>query len=93
MGTATYEDNARVWDDRAATVAAFKTPLGPPPSVTITGNTGMMEGGSEMFTANVSGGTSPFSYQWYVRHENDLYYSAVGTNSPYYTHTAGSPVW
>lgn len=91
MGTPTYEDNARLWSERAPTIAGFKTPLGPPPSVYISGNTGMLEGSSEMFTANVSGGTSPYNYQWQVRHENDLYFTSVGSNSPYYTHTAGAP--
>lgn len=91
MGTSTYEDNARVWEERAAAVAAFKSVWGPKPVVSISGELNMFESGTEMFTANVSGAAGPFSYQWYYRHENDIYWTATGSNSQYYYHTAGPP--
>jgi len=51
----------------------------------------MFQGSSDTFTANVSGGVSPYSYQWSYRHENDSNWLAAGTNSPTYNHTAGQP--
>jgi hypothetical protein len=51
----------------------------------------MFEGTSDTFTANVSGGTPPYSYQWYYRHETNPNWIPTGTNSSIYNHTAGSP--
>lgn len=94
MGTYTDEDNARVWDERASTVEAFRSAVTPPgaPSVTIDGPTLMLEFDTETFDADVTGGGTPLSYQWYYKHDtDDLYWSAVGFNASYYNHTAGSP--
>lgn len=95
MGTATYEDNARVWDERASTVAAFKTPppVEDPPSVYLSGSypVHLSEYDTHMFTAVASDGTPTLSYQWYFRHQTDLYWTATGSNSPYYNHTVGPP--
>lgn len=63
----------------------------PPPTVSISGPGNMFEGTSDIFSANVSGGTPPYSYQWYYRHENDWNWTATGTNSSTYSHTAGPP--
>lgn len=92
MGNTSWNDVARVWNERASTVEDFKFPWGPKQQVYITGNLIAYEGTSEMYTANISsGGTPPFSYQWYYRDEGEMYWTAVGTNSQYYTHTIGNP--
>lgn len=91
MGTSNWNDNARVWNERAATVANFKSPAPPAPTVTISGPSNMFQGTSDTFTANVSGGTPPYNYQWYYRHETNWNWTATGTNSSTYTHTAGPP--
>lgn len=93
MGTSSDEDNARIWDLRAADVADFEDPVTPPgaPSVTIDGPTLMMEYDTERFDADVTGGGTPLSYQWYYKHDTDLYWTPVGFNASYYNHTAGSP--
>lgn len=63
-----------------------------PPSVSITGPSNLWEGTSDTFTANVSGGESPYQYQWYYKHETDSNWTLVsGETSSTYTHTAGSP--
>jgi len=64
-------------------------PTPPPPTVSISGPSGMMEGQSAEFTANVSGGTPPYSYQWYYRHFYDGGWTSASGWSTYY-HTAGS---
>jgi hypothetical protein len=70
-------------------ISVFPPP--PPPSVSISGPSNMFQGTSDTFTANVSGGTPPYNYQWYYRHESNWNWTATGTNSSTYTHTAGSP--
>ena len=41
--------------------------VNPPPSVTITPASGIMDvGQSKLFTSNVTGGTTPFTYQWHL---------------------------
>lgn len=63
-----------------------------PPSVTIHGESGMIEGESQTFTTTVTSGKPPYSYQWYYKHEYDANYTlAVGETSSSYNHTAGSP--
>lgn len=62
-----------------------------PPSVSISGPGNIPEGTSDTFTANVYGGTPPYSYQWYYRHEYDINWISTGTNSSTYYHTAGAP--
>jgi len=63
----------------------------PAPDVSVTGTDNMFEGSSDTFTANVSGGSPPYSYQWYFRHESESNWTAAGINSDTYNHTAGSP--
>lgn len=93
MGTYSDEDNARVWDERASTVEAFRSVATPPgaPTVMIDGPTLMLEYDTETFDADVTGGGTPLSYQWYYRHDTDLYWTPVGFNASYYNHTAGPP--
>lgn len=67
------------------------TPPPPPPTVSISGPSNMFQGTSDTFTANVSGGTPPYNYQWYYRHESNWNWTATGTNSSTYFHTAGAP--
>lgn len=67
------------------------SPPPPPPTVSISGPSNMFEGTSDTFTANVSGGTPPYSYQWYYRHETNPNWIPTGTNSSIYNHTAGPP--
>ncbi len=65
-------------------------PPPPPPSVSISGPSNMMEGSTDTFTANVSDGSPPYSYQWYYKHENDFNWTLVsGATGSSYNHTAG----
>lgn len=66
-------------------------PPPPPPSVSISGPSNMFQSSTDTFTANVSGGSPPYSYQWYYRHENDCCWNSTGVSSQTYSHTAGSP--
>jgi len=63
----------------------------PPLSVHITGPNNMFQGSTDTFTANVSSGSPPYTYQWYYRHENDCCWNSTGVSSQTYTHTAGPP--
>ncbi|CAN5219495.1 hypothetical protein BH23BAC3_BH23BAC3_33160 [soil metagenome] len=67
------------------------TPPPPSPTVSISGPSNMFQGSTDTFTANVSGGSPPYSYQWYYRHENDCCWNNTGVSSQTYTHTAGPP--
>jgi len=60
-------------------------------SVSISGPSNMFEGSSDTFTANVSGGEPPYSYQWFYRHQSESNWTPTGTNSSDYVHTAGEP--
>jgi hypothetical protein len=68
-GTATDEDNARVWDNRSGIVANFDPPVYAPPidQVTISGPTSLNEFQPGTWSTSVTGGTSPFSHVWYKR--------------------------
>jgi len=55
-------------DDSCIQQTQVTVPLGTPPNkptITASGPTTFCEGGSVTLTANVSGGTAPYSYQWY----------------------------
>ena len=69
MGTASYNDNTRVWEERAGTVSDFRTPPPPPPplSATINGPPFLAFHEKGTYTAIVSGGTGAISYGWYYR--------------------------
>ncbi len=67
IGSADWEDNARVHTERAAAVAGFRTP---PLSVTITGPTYLNDGETGEFIANPSGGTGDYiNYKWWYRND------------------------
>jgi len=67
------------------------TPPPPLPTVSISGPSNMFQSSTDTFTANVSGGSPPYSYQWYYRHENDCCWNSTGVSSQTYSHNAGSP--
>jgi hypothetical protein len=57
--------------------------VNPDPTVTVSPSSSTMDAGqSQTFTAAVTGGTAPFSYQWYLDG------NPVGTNSTSYTYLA-----
>ena len=66
MGSSDDEDNERVHDERATTVAAFKTA---PLSVNISGPSGLLKAEIGTFTANVMGGSGTIYYQWYKQYQ------------------------
>ncbi len=68
------------------TVAGIPGP--PPPSVSISGPTLLNEGNMGTWTAEITGGTGPFSYQW-ARSTDQNNWTNVGTNSSY-TGSSGS---
>lgn len=78
MGSVTLEDNARVWEERAPTVANFNPKK---PEATISGVDVMEEGTSETWTANVTGAAPPYSYVW--KREIGGTTTQVGTSSSY----------
>jgi hypothetical protein len=79
MGTVSTNDNVRVWESRAATVAGFKSPP-PPPSVTITGPTEMTWHQSGTLTANPSGGSGGYTYVWQYRPGGTGSWTTAGTS-------------
>lgn len=76
MGTRSWNDNVRVWGQEATRLAGFKTLI--PPSVSISGPGHISAGSNAQYTANVSGGISPYDYQWKKDGIN------VGSNSSSY---------
>jgi hypothetical protein len=64
MGTSNWNDNARVWDERASTVAGFRTAI-LPLTVYISGNDCVQnKGNSVTLTANPGGGDGQYTYYW-----------------------------
>jgi hypothetical protein len=51
------------------------------PTVNISGPTYLYHKQTGTFTANISGGTSPFSYQWYKKYDYQQDWTALGTSS------------
>jgi len=86
MGTSHWNDNARVWYERAETVSNFQSPSGPPPQVNITGPSNVPQGQSGSWDSNVSGGTPPYNHRWYVDESDGLGWKLIGMNSSV-THT------
>jgi hypothetical protein len=63
--------------------------LNPPPSVIISPTSVNIDAGkSELFTSNVSGGTGPYSYQWYL---NGTAVQGATNKTWTFTSTAGGP--
>ena len=77
MGSSDDEDNERVHDERATTVAAFKTA---PLSVNISGPIALLKAETGTYTANVTGGHGGIAYQWYKRFPPGTYWITLGTN-------------
>lgn len=64
MGTSNYNDNVRVWNTNASTVAGFRAAI-LPLTVSIGGSTCVASKGSNVtLTANPTGGTGTYSYSW-----------------------------
>lgn len=84
IGTATNEDNTRVWNERAATVAAFRNEPTPPISVNITGPTLLGWKDDGILTANVSGGTGSYAYQWYYQPSGTSQWVNTGVTTQQY---------
>ncbi len=76
MGTTQTHDNVRVWENRASTVAGFKSAF----SVVITGPNTIQPGVQGTWTANASGGSGTITYQWSVKYEGSSNYVNLGTN-------------
>ncbi len=81
MGTTSTNDNARKWDERASTVAGFKSPF----TVTITGPSMLEWKDPGTWTANPSVGGFSYSYEWRFREAGDPNWSAVAGTSQQYT--------
>jgi hypothetical protein len=67
MGTTSWNNNARVWFERAPIVAGFKTPS---VAVTISGPGPVYTSGNYTWIASASGGTGSYTYTWYRRIEH-----------------------
>ncbi|MBC8346449.1 MAG: T9SS type A sorting domain-containing protein [Candidatus Marinimicrobia bacterium] len=81
MGTATYEDNGRLLNERKAIVAGFRSI--PPFSVSIVGPGELMEGYTGSWTASVSGGseTGALNYEWDKRNDGSSQWVSIGTGT------------
>lgn len=85
MGSSSWRDNARVWDERAATVAGFKSNA---PDVSISGPSQLQQGQYGTWTASASGGTSStYSYEWFYRSAdtNNQWYGPIDYDNSYST--------
>lgn len=96
MGTSNWNDDRRVWLERAITVKDFRQSY-IYPTVSITGPSAIYhpitkgQYNTYTWTANINGGSSPFTYQW--THNS----SVVGTGSTYsmtlgYAGEGGDPI-
>jgi hypothetical protein len=88
MGTVDWNDNTRVWNERASIVAGFRTPP-PPLSVSISGPTQVSHtqfkgqpANYYSWTANPSGGQSPYTYTWL---KDDVQVSTAATYGEYFS--------
>ncbi len=87
MGTSSFSDNVRMWENAAATVAAFKSPPPPPDplSATISGPSSLGFKAGATFTANPSGATGSYTYAWYRRTppSGGYFYAGCATQTCY----------
>lgn len=84
MGTTQYEDNARVLDETAGTVAAFRSAF----MASISGPSRLSVGQQGTWTVSASGGTGSYSYAWYFK-SNDTggqWWGPVTTGSSFTSH-------
>lgn len=73
MGTTSYNDNVRAWENSASAMAAFKAPPGPL-TASILGPASVATGETNTWTRSVNGGTWPYAYRWdymYICAEDD----------------------
>ncbi|MEQ8523845.1 MAG: M12 family metallo-peptidase [Gracilimonas sp.] len=89
-GTASDEDNARVWDNRAGIVSNFNPPA-PPPVVNLSGPSSIETNQNYTYSASVTGGVTPYSYQWAKKTSSTSPWVNIGTGSSitYNSATAG----
>jgi hypothetical protein len=81
MGTTSTNDNFRKWNERASTVAWFKSPM----YVTITGPTILEWKHNGTWTANPSVSGVSYAYEWRFRNAGDPNWSSVVSTSQTYT--------
>ncbi|KAA0225772.1 hypothetical protein EDS67_21190 [candidate division KSB1 bacterium] len=81
MGTENSNDNARKWNERASTVAGFKSPF----TVTITGPECLQWKSLSTWTANPSVGGFSYTYEWRFREVGDPNWSSIVSTSQQYT--------
>ena len=89
MGTVQYEDNVRVWEERAATVAAFQTTPPPPEPLTasVSGKDFMGWKESGTFTCHYDGGSGTPAFRWYRRAAGDPSWFDTGVTAQAYAFT------
>ncbi len=85
MGTTQNEDNARVWNERAQTVADFKDPPNPDFfSVQIMGDFYFGAGNFGQWFGHASEGEPPYSFTWFRSYSSSSGpWTQVGTGSSY----------
>ncbi len=76
MGTALYEDNARVLDLRVSTLEGFRERF----NVNITGPSELAFKQWGTFTANTSGGSGSINYSWYKKYDGSSTWNYRGNN-------------
>ena len=93
MGTASYNDDARVWRERASTVADFRTDTPPPTplSVSINGPSALEFKQVGTWTASAAGGGGgTLAYAWYERAAGGPTWFYTGVTASTYTVTMGT---
>ncbi len=91
MGTTSRKDNARVWGERAATVAAFRA--APQFSVGITGLWLFAPDDTGFWGASANNGMPPYSFSWYRSYSSSSGpWTTVGTGSSY-SQTVSQQMW
>ncbi|MBO6795504.1 MAG: zinc-dependent metalloprotease [Balneolaceae bacterium] len=92
MGTVQQEDNARVWDERAAAVASFRTSTSQF-EFEISGGDYFNYGNFGIWSANVSSGASPYNFTWYRSYTSSSGpWTTVG-NGTNYAQTVTHDMW
>lgn len=81
MGSSGVNNNNRVLNETATTVAEFRPPF--PLEVMIQGPSYVRDGNEGEWSADVSGGVSPYNYTWSKRKENTSFWSQVSTSQTY----------
>ncbi len=93
IGTSSYENNRRVWNERFNIVASLAPPTPDPLSAGIMGLPLFNPGETGFWSANVNGGASPYSYTWQRSYSSSSGpWSQVGTSSSY-SQTVNQQMW